>query len=263
MPGIRRGLLAEEAGEDIADLVSAQTSEHSVGCPCSLVSEFQRPRPLVRALLQSEGPRSAQRHCGHSILRDGVAMLPLVAMIAGAQYADYSIDPYQRNEFDYKDGPSISFPLKPEIVTTTRLLLAAWIMPTLIIVTVTRFTNTRRHAFHALFGLTESAALSYTMVVIGKKCAGSLRPCFKAMCGWDENLQACMGDYFAIRDARQSFPSGHAGAAAAGLGFLALFLNRELCAWASRNRVPHSFVRYVWQCVWGWQYAEAHAGCIV
>ena len=190
-------------------------------------------------------------------------MLPLVAMIAGAQYADYSIDPYQRNEFDYKDGPSISFPLKPEIVTTTRLLLAAWIMPTLIIVTVTRFTSTRRHAFHALFGLTESAALSYTMVVIGKKCAGSLRPCFKAMCGWDENLQACMGDYFAIRDARQSFPSGHAGAAAAGLGFLALFLNRELCAWASRNRVPHSFVRYVWQCVWGWQYAEAHAGCIV
>ena len=26
------------------------------------------------------------------------------------QYADYRIDPYIRNEFDYKDGPSISFP---------------------------------------------------------------------------------------------------------------------------------------------------------
>jgi hypothetical protein len=27
------------------------------------------------------------------------------------QYVDYAVDPYMRNEFDYKDGPSISFPM--------------------------------------------------------------------------------------------------------------------------------------------------------
>jgi len=157
-----------------------------------------------------------------------MAFIPPGLMIALSQYVDYKIDPYQRNVFDYKDGPSISFPIKPSIVTESRLLLLAWIIPAIVICMCTVLSTRKKHTYHALLGLAEGAALSYTIVVVGKKCAGSLRPCFKAMCGWDENLQACMGDHFAVRDARQSFPSGHSAAASAGLGFLALFINREL-----------------------------------
>ena len=175
------------------------------------------------------GPESGISQCLYTSAKDLLSFVPPFLMIAGAQYADYKIDPYQRNEFDYKDGPSISFPLKESIVDDTKLLLLAWIIPTVTIVAVTAVLKTNmKHMHHALLGLAESAAYSYTIVVIGKKCAGSLRPCFKAMCEWDEQLQACMGDHFAIRDARQSFPSGHSAAASAGLGFLTLFISREL-----------------------------------
>ena len=108
------------------------------------------------------------------------------------QYADYKIDPYMRNEFDYKDGPSISFPVKPEIIDTNRLLLIAWIIPAIFIFMVTTLKRSPFQRYHALLGLAEAAALSYTIVVVGKKCAGSLRPCFKSMCGWDEALQVSL-----------------------------------------------------------------------
>eukprot|EP00802_Teleaulax_amphioxeia_P020106 Tamp_20374.p1 GENE.Tamp_20374~~Tamp_20374.p1 ORF type:complete len:258 (-),score=27.30 Tamp_20374:107-880(-) len=166
-----------------------------------------------------------------------------VQMRAHMQYVDYKVDPYMRNEFDYKDGPSISFPLKDSIVDPNRLLFFAWILPGSIIILITAAKGIKGHMYHSLLGLFEAAALSYIITVMGKKCAGSLRPCFKAMCEWDENLQACMGSHFQIRDARQSFPSGHASASGAGLGYLSLFLHCQLQLVSVQTGLPHTILR--------------------
>ncbi|KAJ3049093.1 hypothetical protein HK097_009883 [Rhizophlyctis rosea] len=53
---------------------------------------------------------------------------------------------------------------------------------------------------------------------------GRLRPDFLARCAFSVLKQACTGDAELIREGRLSFPSGHSGRTASGLGVLALYL---------------------------------------
>ncbi|KAJ3036193.1 hypothetical protein HDV00_002989 [Rhizophlyctis rosea] len=74
--------------------------------------------------------------------------------------------------------------------------------------------------------LASLTTVAYTQLLIYtiKMLIGRLRPDFLARCDWSVLKQACTGDPELIRTGRMSFPSGHSGRTAAGLGLVALYL---------------------------------------
>lgn len=50
-------------------------------------------------------------------------------------------------------------------------------------------------------------------------------------------MDMCRGDAHDVREATMSFPSGHSGAAFAGFGFLALYLNAKLGVVGAGKRI--------------------------
>ncbi|EKX51770.1 hypothetical protein GUITHDRAFT_161414, partial [Guillardia theta CCMP2712] len=108
-----------------------------------------------------------------------LSFLPPLLLIIVAQMADTYIDPYQRNVTDYKNGPSISFPVKPSIVTDTDLVIVSWVIPSLVILTVSWLKKSKtKRSITVFLAFCETAAATFLFVVVGKKVAGSLRPCF-------------------------------------------------------------------------------------
>jgi membrane-associated phospholipid phosphatase len=91
-------------------------------------------------------------------------------------------------------------------------------------------------------GLSYALTTSTLFQIIIKLLIGGLRPHFLAACQPDlskgivdgsfgiqmYNRKTCTGDEWEVNNALQSFPSGHAAAAFAGLLFLALYLNAKL-----------------------------------
>ena len=109
----------------------------------------------------------------------------------------------------------------------------------------------------ALLGLAYSMVTGTCFQVILKKTIGGLRPHFLAVCkpvlppadgstgvGFHNVMftaeQVCTGDPAEIRNALESFPSGHAEVAFAGLGYLAIYLFTHLRITSlSRKRGSH------------------------
>ncbi|KAF2497270.1 PAP2-domain-containing protein [Lophium mytilinum] len=145
----------------------------------------------------------------------------------------------------YPDGTvpgDITVPYTPEIISTIASAGIATGVPLLVIVLV-EFTWIRsfRSLMAAIRGL--QMALLYTTfaTVVIKTTFGSLRPHFVDVCaplpplsgtGFDKdwyNATVCTGnDASRIRDAQQSFPSGHASSAFAAATYLILWLNAVL-----------------------------------
>ena len=148
--------------------------------------------------------------------------VPSVIVIVSSFVADATFVPFQRDISEYSDGPAISHPRLPQTVSANQLYFYAWILPAMCIALSCSFRRDWELLRVALLGFFEAAAIKLLITTFAKKCAGSLRPNFYSLCGW--NGTACIGPDDAIISARQSFPSGHASSAGAGLTYLALFL---------------------------------------
>jgi len=90
------------------------------------------------------------------------------------------------------------------------------------------------HCVDSLIGLSltprsttrcQQSAYTGLVTVAMKKLVGSLRPNFKALCGWDASKSTCTSLPMMISSSRQSFPSGHSSALASGMAYLSLFLS--------------------------------------
>jgi diacylglycerol diphosphate phosphatase/phosphatidate phosphatase len=86
-------------------------------------------------------------------------------------------------------------------------------------------------------GLGYSLATTTLIVSVIKWIYGGLRPHFLAVCkpktlptifpSYYTAAEVCTGSRWAMREVQMSFPSGHAAAAFAGFGYLALYLNAK------------------------------------
>ena len=69
-----------------------------------------------------------------------------------------------------------------------------------------------------------SIGISELITQMVKAFVGRLRPNFYAMCGFDTMTKTCTSSVAYIKEARQSFPSGHSSLSFQGMVIVALFL---------------------------------------
>jgi membrane-associated phospholipid phosphatase len=110
----------------------------------------------------------------------------------------------------------------------------------------------------AMLGLTYSMVTGTCFQVILKKTIGGFRPHFLVVCkpvippqdgssgaGYGSIMytarQICTGDPWRVQNALESFPSGHAEVAFAGLGYLTIYLFTHLRITSRRDRVKISY----------------------
>ena len=137
--------------------------------------------------------------------------------------------------------PEIAYPyVEPIFSSALAGILAALIPIAVMLVTQLWYQSFDDFAYGVL-GLAYSMVTGTCFQVILKKTIGGLRPHFLAVCkpvipplsggsgvGYQNVMwtaeQICTGDKAKIRNALESFPSGHAEVAFAGFGYLAIYL---------------------------------------
>ncbi|KAF2827898.1 acid phosphatase/Vanadium-dependent haloperoxidase, partial [Ophiobolus disseminans] len=133
-----------------------------------------------------------------------------------------------------------SQPFRSEYVTTIMSAAIAFVIPALIMGLIALWgTRGFGDANAALVGLGYALATSTLLIVLLKIFIGGLRPHFLTVCNpvmpppvpgigaykqYYTASQVCLGP---VKEIQMSFPSGHASAAFAGFGFLALYLNAK------------------------------------
>jgi len=138
-------------------------------------------------------------------------------------------------------NPAIAYPYREPIFSSLTAGLVAILIPLAIILLAQVFMRSFADAAAAIKGLLYSLVTGTFFQVILKTFIGGARPHFIAVCepislnegqGPNANLYTpdiCMGSNKGRIDyALQTFPSGHAEAAFAGLGFLAIYLYTHL-----------------------------------
>ncbi|KAH9869873.1 hypothetical protein J1614_006793 [Plenodomus biglobosus] len=128
-------------------------------------------------------------------------------------------------------------PLRPEYVTTLVSALVSYLVPAAIMGAIALWrTRDFGDGNAALLGLGYALATGALFSVLIKVFIGGLRPHFLDICRpslpstltYSQAGSVCTrGTRRALRDAQMSFPSGHAVAAFAGFGFLALYINAK------------------------------------
>eukprot|EP01133_Synstelium_polycarpum_P008172 gene8172-9606_t len=164
------------------------------------------------------------------------------------------------------DDPNISYPLEKELVPFYLLMIACMVLPVIIMLGTTLLHRRNWHDFHhATLGLLQSIALTLLLVALIKCFIGGLRPNFLVRCaptpesiaagrarghnGVYYSKEICTGKRAEVDDAMAAYPSGHAGLAATGLVYLALFLNGKLKTFNNRGHMPIYVL--VLACVFG------------
>ncbi|KAH9872532.1 hypothetical protein IAQ61_005369, partial [Plenodomus lingam] len=126
-------------------------------------------------------------------------------------------------------------PLRREYITTLTSALVSYLIPAAIMGAIALWsTRDFRDGNAALIGLGYALATAALFTSIIKVFIGGLRPHFLNVCRpsipgeltFYQASRLC-GDSRAMREAQMSFPSGHAVAAFAGFGFLALYINAK------------------------------------
>lgn len=130
------------------------------------------------------------------------------------------------------NDPRIAYPLLSNTISVAVLLVLAIVIPFVAIGLLglyksRRMLPTKRDASHALLALVFSAAANDSLTEILKKLVGRPRPNFVQLAGYqpDGTFAATAAN---VREAFQSFPSGHTSMAFAGLLFFSLFIWREI-----------------------------------
>lgn len=172
----------------------------------------------------SDGSQGAMLHPGSSQVswkaRVGAAVAdaaPSLVLFTIAMLGRL-VDPYVRPVSDYANGPPISLSNDEELVSTGLAILYSYVLPMVLILLLCLASKT--DWIEALLGLFEVVAFNEFFTTFTKKIAGSLRPSFLAMCQW--NGEGCDASNSKAMSSRQSFPSGHASNAFAGLTYLVL-----------------------------------------
>ena len=144
--------------------------------------------------------------------------------------------------------------MEPIFSSTAAGVLSATI-PIVVILIVQLWIPSFADFTSAILGLTYSVVTGTCFQVILKKTIGGFRPHFLAVCrpalpdrtpgaGYGKIMyavqQICTGDSRRVENALESFPSGHAEVAFAGLGYLAIYLFTHLRI-TSRSRAKGSY----------------------
>ena len=119
-----------------------------------------------------------------------------------------------------------------ETVGTAVLALVGLVLPLLLQLAMTSFVKQWQRPFdryNTLCSYFLAVALTFLVVDVTKLYCGTLRPHFYDICQPDETYETCTNDTDDDeRGIRDSFPSGHAGLALAGLGSFSLFVHRRM-----------------------------------
>ncbi|EGG16337.1 phosphoesterase [Cavenderia fasciculata] len=174
----------------------------------------------------------------------------LIAALCGA-FLFYFL-PVRGRLFTLTD-PTISYPVVPELIPFPILVTVSMVIPIVIIFLTTLAHKRNWHDFHhAQLGLVQTIAITLMMVAIFKCFIGGLRPNFLSRCdpliipgvtvgtgygGIYYSSDICRGSKSDVNDAMSSHPSGHAGLAAGGLVYLALFLHARLKTFRNRGHL--------------------------
>eukprot|EP01132_Coremiostelium_polycephalum_P011225 gene11225-13751_t len=152
------------------------------------------------------------------------------------------------------DDPEISYPLSSELVPMGYLMFVSIAVPIFLILSITVLFTKNWHDFHhGQLGLVQSIAVTLLLVAIFKCFIGGLRPNFLSICkptpqsiaqatpvGYNKiyyTKEVCTGSTKDVNDALSAYPSGHAGLAASGLAYLALYLNGKLKTFQNRGHL--------------------------
>lgn len=149
--------------------------------------------------------------------------------------------------------PDVSHPYVEPIFSSALAGVLAAIIPIVVFALAQLFQHSFTDFASAVLGLAYSMVTATSFQVILKKTIGGLRPHFLAVCepvfpprdgsagtGYANSMftaaQLCTGDAQKIRNALESFPSGHATIAFAGFGYLAIYLFAHLQVRNPRRR---------------------------
>jgi len=140
-----------------------------------------------------------------------------------------SVEPRERVAFF--DNFNERYPYSGETLGLRAVAVLIIVLPCAVIGSIALFSPRRIDL--SLAGMSLAQALSLTLLVTEalKVTVARPRPNFFSYCGWDPQLKKCTGKASYRRDARLSFPSGHASNAFASGTWMTLFL----CALAPRG----------------------------
>lgn len=124
--------------------------------------------------------------------------------------------------------PSLQYPHLPDIISGNVLKTICFTIPIIIIV-LTQFrnlqNNLRDFALISAISVVEINMITIASVSIFKHLVGRQRPFFASVCeSYIADTFECTGDASEVKDARMSFPSGHAAISSCSGMFLMLYL---------------------------------------
>jgi membrane-associated phospholipid phosphatase len=152
--------------------------------------------------------------------------------------------------------PQFAYPYVEPIFSPVGAGLVAGLVPLGVILVTQIWERSFFNAANGILGIAYSMAVSTTFQVILKKTIGGLRPHFLSVCepvipenyqsigvGYQNIMftaeQICTGDPDRIKNALESFPSGHSNIAWAGLGYLAIYMFAHLRIQNLRRRAGY------------------------
>lgn len=129
-------------------------------------------------------------------------------------------------------------------VGTVGLVLIGLVAPLLLQLTAATVCSARRRPYdryNTLCSYILAVAITFLVINAVKLYCGYLRPHFYAVCQPDDADRVCTNDDAQEnREVRDSFPSGHAGLALAGLGSLSLYVHRRCGAGGTPARLANA-----------------------
>jgi len=152
------------------------------------------------------------------------------------------------------DDPDISYPLLPELVPFSHLIVYSLVIPFFIICVVSYvLTKNISDMHHAILGLLQSFSITLLLIAAFKCFVGGLRPNFLELCkptpesiasvagvGYNNiyyTKEICTASAYDINDGMSAYPSGHAGLSATTLAFCFLYLHAKLKTFHHRGHL--------------------------
>lgn len=184
-----------------------------------------------------------------------------VSCIIAASLVNKLVAPNQKLIIGGSHDEEMSYPLMAQQVPEGLLVGMGGIIPLIAVCVLGEMTaepgQGRREMHVNALMLVQSIGVAMLVTTVAKKQAGRPRPCFYAMCKWQNATEpaGCTAETLTDWEARQSFPSGHSSFSFAGLFFLTLLLIDKLKLMGKKRKLPLSIPAAAWQllaCIPAW-----------
>jgi len=178
-----------------------------------------------------------------------------IGCIIAASLVNQLVAPNQKLIIGGSHDEEMSYPLMPQQVPEGLLLGIAGVLPLIAVCVLGEMTaepgQGRRDMHVNALMLVQSIGGAVLVTTVAKKQAGRPRPCFYAMCEWQNATEpaGCTAKTHTEWEARQSFPSGHSSFSFAGLLFLSLLLIDKFKVMGKKRKLPLSIPAAAWQLV--------------